>query len=157
CIPIKAQNVNVRVALLSRAVRLRHPDFQLSVFERQSFANSAACIDWRCGRKQNQMVRQMTEKHDREIYAPDCEQPPGRWKDSQPHICLDGCKSFRPRNSIKQSFVWKRCMPIFWSSRCMSARNAEVRAFPRWANEHHERRACLRTDPHAKSRNRSVL
>jgi hypothetical protein len=34
------------------------------------------------------MVWQMTEKHHRKIYDPDCQQAPGRWEYSQPHIWL---------------------------------------------------------------------
>jgi hypothetical protein len=64
-IALKAQNIKICTTLLLRSTRLRNPNFQLSVFERNDFANGPTRIDRRPGWKQNQMVRQMSEKrHD---------------------------------------------------------------------------------------------
>jgi hypothetical protein len=63
CIAIKPQNVDVRIAFGSRQLGLRNPHFQFSIFEWNDFADGASWIDWRPGRKQDQMVGQMTEKH----------------------------------------------------------------------------------------------
>src|SRR4026207_1171137 len=63
CVTIKAQNIYVRITFGSREARLRDPYFQLSVFERNGLANGAARVDRRSCWKQNQVVRQVTEKH----------------------------------------------------------------------------------------------
>src|SRR5438094_3711950 len=82
CVAIKAQNIHLRIAFGSCQAGLRDPYFQLSVLGRNRFPNRATRID-RCScQKQNQMVRQMTEKHHSEVYNPDCEQPPERWQNS---------------------------------------------------------------------------
>jgi len=40
-------------------------------------------------------------------------------------------------------------MPIFWNSRCKSARNVTAQAFRRRVRAHLEKPACLRIDPRA--------
>src|SRR5437762_3539979 len=96
-IAVKAQDVNVRSAFGSRQIGLCSPNFQLSVFERNGFSDGPARIDRRPSWKQNQMVRQMTEKHRGKVYDADCEDYAKsgqnlRFRSSASHICSNNAR-----------------------------------------------------------------
>src|SRR6266487_5675869 len=72
-VAVKPQHENVYAATLLCAPRLRRPDFQLTVFERHRFTNGTTRLDRRPCWKKNQMIRQTTEKHYRQVYEEDCD------------------------------------------------------------------------------------
>jgi hypothetical protein len=86
---------------------LCRPDFQIAILERNRSADGAARINRRPCRKKNQMVRQMSEDHDKNVCEAKYEQPPTRWNNSWPHILLaHETHEVHERKSIKK--VMKR-------------------------------------------------